>query len=406
MFPRLSSSLTTLALVLASTSLLAHAPRAQKSKLPKNDPGLCPYCGGEPARMAAAGLRSHGGFAFGSTDTAAVDKLLASVDLYWIESEHFEIGLGLGSYKPKQSESKSIRAELTELAKVLPEVKPKTRMLDPWLRAHLYAWRVERTWDRWVELIRVDPGVFPTAEAPKLIGAPYFGEGPYLGQKGKYELLVLPTPELQVSFLKSHFGLSVERSQRWNVIERDTLISVTNLSENDLRTDTALHGHVAFNLTALMLDGFKHYSYDVPRWLTESLAHLAEREISPDFNTFDKSEGATPERSKKKDWDKEVKKLLQTEKAPRLAQIASVRTFAEFSLADHHTMWSMAVYMTEDHPEALACLINGIKGRRDSTGMPDGSNIFDVQRNLFRTCFGMTYGQFDQAWSAWALVRQ
>jgi len=393
---------TPLALFLLGLSVTAQGG----DDIPANDPSLCPYCHGDPQWMDAAGIRSHGGFEFATTDTAGVDRILGTTTLHWIESAHFEIGLGIGTYKPKQDEIKGLRTELEELALVLPEIPVKPRFLDPWLRVHLYAYRAEKVWDRFLERARLDEKVFPAATAPKYPGTPYYGEGPYLGQKGKYELLVLPTKEVQVMFLRDQFGLGVEQTQRWNVIERDTLIAVMSLTGNDLRQDAALHGHVGFNLTALMLDGFKHYSYDVPRWLTEAMAHAMEREINPRFNTYDKSEGAEPERSRKYDWDKEARLLVASGKAPRLAQLANVRTFAEFDVDDHYVMWSMMVFLQEVHPEALACLLGNLKGRRDASGMPDASDLFDVQRDLFRTCLDMTYAQFDEAWQAWALARE
>ena len=95
--------------------------------------------------MEAAGIVSHGGFGFAKTDTAGVDALLPALDVYWIESPHFRIGLGLSPYKPKQGERKKIRAELTEMATVLEEVNPKAKTIDTWLRLHIYAQRMEKT---------------------------------------------------------------------------------------------------------------------------------------------------------------------------------------------------------------------------------------------------------------------
>jgi hypothetical protein len=386
---------------------LALAAALQKGArdLPRNEPRNCPWCGGEPGLMAAAGIVSHGGFEFGVTDTGKVDALLGGKDIYWIESAHFEIGLALAPYRVATEEAKKIRAELSELAERLPEIDPKTRLIDPWLRAHLYAQRAEQVWRRFLELMQVQESDFPDGKGVWLLGTPYRGEGPYVGQKGKFELLVLPTAADQVTLLKAHFGLTMERTQRWNVIERDSLMVVTNIGENDLREDQKLHGHVAFNLACVLLDGYEHYSYDTPFWIQEGLAHFMEREINPRFNTFDASEGSVGVRVNKEDWDAETKVLVQAGKAPRVAELTALRTFAEFDLADHYTCWSMTRFLIETNPRGYACLNAALHGIKNEQGGPDGSNMPDRQRQAFLDCLAMTYPEFDASWQAWALAR-
>ena len=49
---------------------------------------------------------------------------------------------------------------------------------------------------RVIEVIRVDENVCPRGLTKWKRGTPYWGEGPYLGQKGRYELLMVPTASL------------------------------------------------------------------------------------------------------------------------------------------------------------------------------------------------------------------
>lgn len=384
-------------------AFLAGGPlHAQRGKLPANDPKNCPWCHGDPELMAAAGISSHGGFEFGTEDTAWADHYFGGKDLYWIESRHFELGLCLGPQKITPDEQKKVRAELAELAAVLPDVDPKARQLTPFMRAHLYALRVEKLWTRFLEVMRVEESDFPDGRSIWLLGTPYFGEGPYLGHKGKFELLVLPTASDQVGFLMKQFGLSVKRTQRWNVLERESLIAVTNLSENQLTNDEQIHGHVVFNLTVNLVDAYKHYSYETPCWLREGLAHFMEREINPRFNTFDTSEGSNGVRINKEDWDGEVKQLIAAGKAPRLAELTALKTYAEFELRDHYACWSMTKFMIETRPEAYACLNAKIHGRKKPDGTPDPEDMPGVQRSAISECFDWSYVQFDEAWRAWA----
>lgn len=365
-----------------------------------NDPSLCPYCGGDAARMQAAGIVSHGGFEFASSDTAKVDRLLATSDIRWIESAHFELGFALGPHKVKQDEKEKIREELGRLALVLPSVDPRTKVLDPWLRSHLYAQRMEEVWKRFLELMRVQESDFPDGTKTWDMTTKYMGEGPYMGQKGKYEVLIVPSEAALVSFLRDQFGLQVRQTQRWNVVERSSITVAIGTHQGQLKDDGALHGHVAFNLAINLLDGYKHYSYDTPIWIREGLAHFMEREINPRFNSFDSSEGAVAQTTRVADWEPEVRKLI-AKGAPRMAELISLKDYAELTLAHHFATWSMVDFLVRAHPEGFACLNDKLHGRKKADGFADGSNMLEAHREAFRECLGMSYPEFDRAWTEW-----
>ena len=369
---------------------------------PPNAPRNCPYCFGKVELMAAGDLVSHGPFPFGKTDTNGIDDLLPTLEILWLETAHFRIGLALSPYRPKQDEREKIRAELTELATIYEEINPKTKVIDPWLRLHLYGARLEKTWKRWLEIMQVDESDFPPPGKKWIFGTVYMGEGPFMGQPDKYEVLVLPTPQHQIAFLRDQFGLSHPVTQRWNVLERGALTVTTNLVENGLRDDQALHCHLAFNTAINLLDGYKFYAYDTPRWITEGLGHYIEREINPRFNSFDASEGSAGINKVDDDWDGSVRKLVLGSDAPRLAELVALNSFAEFTLRDHYACWSMTAFMIETNPDGYACLNANLHGIKGPDGTGDGSKIREKHREALKECFGMTYPEFDEAWRAWA----
>jgi glutaredoxin len=382
------------AVALASTAL------AQRP----NDPAACPYCKNDPELMEAAGVVSHGGFEFGSTDTAKVDGLLASQDIRWIESAHFEIGFALGGHKVEQDEKEKIRAELGRLQAALPAVDPKIKVLDPWLRAHLYAQRAEDHWQRMLAILQVKEGDFPDGSRQWNMQGKYMGEGPYLGEKGKYEILILPSEASHSQYLQAHFGLLIKKTQRWNLPEKDTLSVTIHTGQGNLRKDEALHGHLVFNLTINLLDGYKHYSYDTPIWIREGLAHVCEREISPRFNTFDSSEGGIAEMTRKEKWEPEVRRLVASGKAPRMAELIQIKEYAGLELVHHYTTWSMADFLLKSNPNGFACLQDALHGITNEKGIGDGSNLSDVHRDEFKRCLGFSYADFDRAWAEWVLA--
>lgn len=385
--------------VLSAPSLFG----ASEDGNPKNGPETCPYCHGDPVLMAKGGIVSHGGFEFGRTDTDGVDALLANDDIRWIESAHFEIGFGGPPYRVAGTEKKPLQAELEELALLFPDINPKVKSLDPWLRAHMYAWRAERIWDRFVSVLQVDVTTLADGITPWNGQGEYHGEGPYMGQKGKYEVLIVPGEGDLVAYLKDQFGLQTKVSNRWNVMDRDSIVVTIHLRQADLKKDLALHGHMAFNLAHNMLDGFEHYTYDTPIWIHEGLAHYFERLISPEFNSFDSGEGATAVETSKSDWDAEVKKVLRAKKAPRMAELIGIRSYADLTLEDHLCTWSMIKFLIEEHAEGFAKLNKELHGRLLADGTIDSQDLPRVHREAFKRDLGMTYAEFDEAWSNWAL---
>lgn len=387
------------ALALAAPS---SAQRLRDRSKPPNDPVQCPYCAGEPELMAAAGVVSHGGFEFSKTDTAGVDAMIAT-EIFWIETAHFELGVGLPEYRIPLDERAGIRAELERLALALPEIDPRERVLDPWLRAHLYAQRLEDFWDQMLELLAVRATEFPDGRSVWKRDKKYMGEGPYLGQKGKYEVLLLSTEGASETFLRDQFGLRTKLSQRFNVIERDSLILVAHTQQTSLRIDAALHNHVVFNVVHQLLDGYKHYTYDLPVWIQEGLAHWYERGLNPEYNDFDSAEGAPPATTRKTDWEEATRKLVASGDAPSLASLLALNGYADLELEHHFATWSMIDFLQRERPGFLGRLLDRIKGLTNASGIGDGSGLEDAHREAFREGLGMTYAQFDEAWRAWVL---
>ncbi|MEM6674933.1 MAG: hypothetical protein AAF726_18940 [Planctomycetota bacterium] len=381
---------------------LAQKP-LDKSK-PRWDPANDPYTrGGQPELLEAAGYVSMGGFEFGPAPdtTAEVNEFLPYLDLRWIETEHFEIGVALPKVKVTGDERDKIRAELERLVEVFPDVNPKTRVLDPWLRAHLYAMRLEDHYEDVQEFLGVTDETFADNKALWIPGTPYRGIGPYLGQLGKFEVLLLPSEGAAKDYLRAKLGLTTKLTQRWNVIERESTSLIVHTDQGRLDVDEALHGHVVFNVTYLLLNGYEHYSYDKPIWACEGTAHWFERKINPRFNTFNSSEGSTAEMIRKSDWEDPTLKLVRSGDAPSFASLVNMRTFAELKREHHYATWSIVDFLTRAHPEFLPAYFARISGLKNEENIDDGRELPEAQRAAFKDLLGMTYGQFDRAWRAW-----
>jgi len=379
---------------------LTAAPAAAQKKKP-TDPTECPYCRNDPAKLQAAGLVSHGGFAFGASDTAKAQELLPECELRWIETKNFRLGFALGPWKVKLDEKKKWLAELTRLRAVLPEVKPETTQIDPWLRAHVYAQRLEDAHARFLELSGSKELTFPAAGTQWTIGATYLGEGPYLGMQDKYEVLVLPSVSASVTYLTSQCGVQSKRSQRWHYVTRGVLSFVTHPDQGSLRQDAGMHGHIVFNLAHNLYDGLAHYNYDTFVWLHEGLAHYMERELDPRYNSFDADEGAVAEETRKENWKPEVLKLIAEGEFPRMAELVGLKRYSELRLDHHFTTWSMVDFLIATKPDKLGEFMWALKRNFDAQGIPTGTKLPDLHRAKFKELFGWSYSEFDEAWKTW-----
>jgi len=384
----------------ALLALLLLAPADE----PANHPSRCPYTEGDAEELAEIGVVSIGGFEFGMEDsTSALDAFLETDEVIWVETAHFKLGFGLGKYKVPVEEREGIRAELAAFEEAWPkEVDEKARVLDPWIRAYMYGRRLEAFYAEFQALVRVTDDDFPEAGKIWDTTGKYMGQGRFLGEIGKYEVLILPSGKDTQRYLRKYFGLRNDLTQRWNMLDKTTL-QVVIPAEDHLRIDRALHGHVVFNVTQLLINGYRHYSYDVPIWLREGMAHYYERRISPSFNTFDSSEGAEAQVIRKDDWKPEVRKLVQREEAISLARLMALRDFAGLARDDHLVTWSIIDYLMTEHPGFVGVLIDRCAGLLNDKFIPDGSGVDEEHRAVFKEELKMSYGHFDRTWRAWVL---
>ena len=241
-------------LLVFSTLVLAASTAAQK-KPPKWR--IDPYTKNDPKAIAAAGYVSYGPFEFGcigdtpKTTTDIEDKL-PYAQILWIETPHFRLGCNLPQWSvPMDMPTRTkIRTELTELKKKLPKVNPKARRLDPWLRAHLFAWRLEKLYAETQALFGVTDADFPPNPDEVIIeeGKRYMGHGRYLGMKDKYLVLLFEELGTYQQYLSHFVGRDTKYPQRWHFKQVGSLMFATaeNCENTDLRHDTAMHCAISY----------------------------------------------------------------------------------------------------------------------------------------------------------------
>lgn len=381
------------ALVAAGTPLRAQRPRGDRDAAPD------PYTKNEPEALARAGYVSLGPFTWGDRH----DSLRVAEDLggaiRWIETAHFKIGSTLPAKAvPRDKEQRGrTAAELAELAEKLPEVKSETRTLDPWLRTHLFAHRLEGLYARVSELLGVDDGAFvPNGQ---------LGRGPHLGVRGKFLVLLCDKQSTCGRYLSTFAGISPEQPSRWYYPDTDCFLFATAEEYGDgaFRADIALHAHVVFNVGHCLLDAYKGYSYVLPSWWKEGLCHSLRRAVSTEHNNY--SRIADPGRAYAVyDWDVKVRQRLDHELIRPLAEIAGVADCEGFTLVDHMACWSRVEFLLAER-EKFAAFVARMKGAVDSRGMPlDHAGLVELQARAIRDELGHADAEaLDAAWAKWVV---
>jgi hypothetical protein len=384
---------TFLGACLALAALLSLAP--QKAAAVE----VCPWCKNDPALMAAAGVVSHGPIPIGPKGSEEIVRTLPTTLWVFLETAHLRWASNLGPCAVDLKDKPRVEAELARLRLALPTVPEKAKKLDPFLRLHLFAMRGEELYARFQKLLQVTDADFP---AERQAQGPYMGNGRFLGEKDKFEVVIHNVRATHVPFSQSFSGAGVTDSLRWHFKEHHKLIASVPAEDPDLRQDRWLFPHVAHNLSHLFFCAYKHFNYDPPIWLDEGLAHAVEKEIDPESNTTDGEEGSLRDTSGPPDWKKAARQLVLSGKDRSLADLLHAKEFAELDMDANIVAWSKVRFLMETEPDKFAKFLGLVKGQLDAQGVPNGQNLEDLQRNGLRELFGWTPAELDASWRAWA----
>lgn len=397
---------------LATALTLALSALAQSGdKLPKWK--IDPYTKNEPAAIQKAGYVSFGPFPFGGrgsgvAQTTDIEKSLPYSQIRWIETAHFRIGMELPEWTvPMDPQTRAkIRAELERLAEKLPGIDPKTRKLDPWLRAHLFAQRCEDLYAEFSTMAGVKDSDFPQdpKNVVKTAGSAYMGYGPFLGMKDKYLVLLCDSMTPFSTYMKEYLGRDSKFGQRWHFKDVGCLIFTvaTECDGGRLKHDTAMHCTLAFNVSQCLLDGFRYYAYDLPVWIREGIAHWFERRVDEKWNSYDQTEGSPADLRATWKWKPVMKGMAGSNKYRTFSECYQWRDFGDIKFEDHVAIWSrMDFLLSQDHAKWRAFLFE-VKGRvKEEDWSPNSDDLVGATRDALQKAYGISILQLDEKWVEW-----
>ena len=380
---------------------------AQKKRLPKWK--IDPYTKNDPEAMRKAGYVSFGPFQFGEhgskiITTKRIEEHLFYARIRWVETKHLRIGSSLGPWQiPNDlATRRRFRSELERLKKKLPRVNPRVRRLDPWLRLHLYAQRMEDLYADVQKWLMVEDADFPKDSKSKVYGQTYMGEGKYMGMADKYLLLITDKGNTYFDYLKNFTGRQSKFGQRWHYMKVGCLFYGIGFDMLPDKHDIALHNDLIFNLTINIIDGFRHYSYDLPVWIREGLGHWFERKNSPKWNTFDQDEAAPFNAPSKWRWKPYVRQLLSGRKWSKFSEMMQWRHYGDINFIDHVVLWARIDFMLSFGEKKFRDFMFEIKGRYDhKTGLSMQEDLVGVTRDALKKFYGITPLDFDRKFKEW-----
>lgn len=370
-------------LLLASAIAQPVTAQKKKDKAPSGDP----YTAGKKAALAKAGYVRLGPFPFGGKHTTGdVDALLGK-RVAWIETAHFRLGCQLSPLKIKtravwgKEWNASLKGELAGLKKILPGIK-KPKVLDPWLRTHLFARRLETLYDE------VSANLALGRKHGKVEKA---DGGPFLGMSDKGCILLLQKNADHARYTRAYHGREMGDPIRHYDGHLDCMYwgAGEETAQNLFANDFALHTHLVYNVAHNLYSGYRTGRRPLPAWLVTGLCHWHARQVSPRFPTHDRPETVDGEGSKHSafwEWEKRIGGLVKNGVFKSLDTLMNRPTSNDFGVEDHMHVWSLVAFLTETRKAELFYFVHQLKG----------SGI--TQQAAFEKAFGCSISELEAAW--------
>ena len=359
-----------------------HSAQGGRDERPEVDP----YTKNDPEVLRALGYDSLGPFLFGEGHTSeTVTTSLGNVPLLWIETPHFRIGCSLDSYRLEdKDEKKKLRGELERLARTLPRVKPKTRSLDPWLRAHLFAQRLEELHAKFCATL----GVLASDADPEEGKARVATRGP------TSVLLVEKRSTLSrytQEFCKTH------REDTHTEYFVGTGTFVYGIADDSVEADdTALHFAVSFGVAQVLGYSIHGFPTTPPRWWVEGLGRYFARLVDDKCQLYASTAGEALPSEELADWETLVLGRVKAEFYPSWEKTLAWTDGSQMKFADHILLWSRMDWLLDQNEKVKASLIEAFHAPA-----PYGTDLEARHAGALEEATGMDLDGLDAAWRAW-----
>jgi len=373
-------------------------------------PKVDPYTKDAPDAKTKAGYASFGPFRFGDDQTTTqIEETLGGIPLLWVETEHFKLGSGLPEYTVPDDtrEKERLAGELQRLAAKLPDVKPKVKKVDPWLRLHLYAQRLEDLYAKFLVEFGLQESQFPAAPPDpkkKLPPGAYMGEGRFLGMTSKFTVLIFDKKSAHARYSSVYLGQELKGPTRWRFPTIDSWLFITanEFLEGLYANDSALACDVISGVSQNLANGYRGYRAALPLAVSEGIAHWFSRQFDPRYHIFS---GLDQTKVPKEEWNWAplVRARVEHKVFPTLETMLGWTDPEALEWADHLMLWSRTDWLLAREDGMAGKVLHGLKEPPIAGGQETSEQMTVRSREVFRKTTGSELAQLDEQWSEWVL---
>ncbi len=359
-----------------------------------------PWTRGEKADLKRAGYESFGPFHFAEgIETVDIEETLGGTRVLWVETAHFKLGSLLGTYvcPSDDHEKDKLRDELARLAKKLPRLRRDSGKLDPWLRLHLYAQRLEEQYADFLARFGLREEEFPAL--PGKESGP-MGSGPYLGQPLKFTVLLTAKSSQLARFVKRFLGQDEVGYFRGPLPGGTWFLgtSAENMKGMGTELDSALHALVAEEIAQNLCDALRGGKRSRALWFTHGLGMWYQRRIDERWS-IDVPRVSPGNEDDSWRWEPRVAGLVSNGFVASWDEMLAWKDQPGLEARHHMTAWSRVSWMLAQEKADLHALLLGLCE-------PEDDAVDDAQRKArgvkaLAAGFGKSPAELDEAWRKW-----
>ena len=306
-----------------------------------------------------------------------VQSRLGDLPMLWVETEHFRIGSSLGAYtlgEPWEQARK--KDELAELRARLERVPAKARTLDPWLRLHLTAARLERLHADVCR--RLGLGLRASDPAPAL------------AMPEKFTVLLTE----KKSTLARFTGEFCKEERGDSAIHYFQTLGVLfyglSTESIDGGTDSHLHYAMVYSVVQNLLRAVNGFPREPPGWWAIGLGLWFARAAEPSIQIYTRPAGEPEPAAELADWQPLVRGRIEAGALLGWEVMLARPSWLAQPFGDNVILWSRLDFLLarEGCAHRLAATLHAPAERMDST-------------EALARATGLELEALDEAWRAW-----